>query len=459
VALAFAVVAAVLLGVLLPVFVARPARTILPLYAGSLPVASVVSLPVPLPAPFNTLSTAMGGIVIAAITAHLVLYRRARAPTLPVGLWSIFLGWTIVTAFWALDLSQALQDTAPAISLVLLLTLSGFLPTNEKDLNALRLALMVGAAVVGAYALVLVLVGADLPTHGVSERLALRSEETNPNVLAASLLLPLVVSIERLVVGGTDWFSTKTWRAIGGITAVLSIAAIIFTGSRGGLLSAATAIVLTLLYCARLPGGRRMVVRTIAGTGLALVVAVGLFSLASQIFPETTNRIVSTEAIKRLTKTEGRGSGRLDIWTSGLLVCKSHCAKGTGVGNFAPAYEDVFAISEAERINVGISQAGRQAHNLYLAIAVETGLLGLTLFGFALSGEWRASTRQRLNTIAPSLRAMIASLLVANFFLSAIWFKYFWLTFVFLRVAEGASVETPLTAGRSPVGGSEPSLS
>jgi O-antigen ligase len=442
-ALAFAVGAAVLLAALLPVFVARPARTILPLYAGSLPVASVVSLPVPLPAPFNTLSTAMGGIVIGAIAAHLLLYRRARIPTLPVALWSMFLAWTIVTAFWALDVSEALRDTAPAISLVLLLALCAFLPTDEKDLNALRLALMVGAAVVGAYALFLVLAGADLPSHGVSQRLALRSEETNPNVLAASLLLPLVVSMERLVVGGTSWFSPKTWRAIGGTTAALSLAAIIFTGSRGGLLGAGVAIVLTLAYCAQLPGGVRMVLRTVAGTSLALGVAVGLFLLASEIFPDRTDRIVTSEPVQRLTATEDRGSGRLDIWTSGLLVCKSHCAKGTGVGNFATAYEDVFAISGAERINVGTRQAGKQAHNLYLAIAVEMGLVGLTLFGLAVWGEWRASTEDGLRLLAPSLPAMIASLLVVNLFLSAIWFKYFWLAFIFIRVAEGAGAYSP----------------
>jgi hypothetical protein len=440
---AVAVLAAVLLGALLPVFVARPARTILPLYAGTLPVASVVSLPLPLPAPFNSLSTAMGGIVIAAIAAHLVLYRRARIPSLPVALWSIFLAWTIVTTFWALDLSEALQDAVPAISLVLLLTLAALLPTDEQDLDVLRVGLMAGAAAVGAYALVLVLAGGDLPAHGVSQRLALRSEETNPNVLAASLLLPLVVSIERLVVGGTNFFSSNVWKAIGGTTAFLSLAAIALTGSRGGVVATGVAVLLTLVYCAQLPGGRRMVVRAIAGTSLALVIVAGLFLLASQIFPETTNRIVSSEPVRRLTTTEGRGSGRLDIWTSGLLVCKSHCATGTGVGNFAIAYEDVFAISGAERINLA-RETGKRAHNLYLAISAEMGLFGLTLFGLALWSEWRTAADQQMRMLAPSSRAMIASLLIVNFFLSAIWFKYFWLTFIFIRVAEGATADKQL---------------
>jgi O-antigen ligase len=438
--LAFAF-AAVLLGVLLPVFVARPARTILPLYAGSLPFASV--LPVPLPSPFDTLSTAVGGVAIGSMAAHLLLYRRARIPSWPVGLWSIFLGWTIVTAFWALDFSAAFNTTAPAISLVLLLTLSAFLRTDEGDLNALRLALMVGAAAVGAYALFLVLTGSDLPTHGVSQRFALRSEETNPNVLAASLLLPLVVSIERLVFGGSAWWGPRTWRATAGIAAFLSLAAIVLTGSRGGMISAGTALVLTLVYCARQPGAGRMVGRAMAQMAGAAVALTALLLLASIIFPDSTARIFSSDPVQRLTTTEDRGSGRLDIWTSGLLACKSHCAKGTGVGNFAIAYEDVFAISGAERINVGTRQAGKRAHNLYLAIAVEMGLVGLTLFGLAVWGEWRASTEHRVRMLAPSLPAMIVTLLVVNIFLSAIWFKYFWLAFVFIRVAEGAGADSP----------------
>jgi O-antigen ligase len=343
------------------------------------------------------------------------------------------------------------------MSLVLLLTLSAFLPTDEEDLNALRVALMVSAAAVGVYALFLVGSGANLPAHGVSQRLALRTEGSNPNILAASLLLPLVVSVERLVIGGTGGLSPRTWRTIGGSAAVLSLAAIIFTGSRGGIIASGVAIVLTLAYCARLPDGKKMVLRTLRGTSLALLIALGIFFVASQIMPRTTERILSSEPVQRLTVTEGRGSGRLDIWTTGLLACKTYCAKGTGAGNFATAYEDVFAISGAERINVGTKQAGKQAHNLYLAIAVETGVVGLTLFGFAVWGEWQASTRNRLRMLAPSLPAMIVALLVVNFFLSAIWFTYFWLVFIFIRVAEGASVDMPpQTPARSLAAGGGP---
>src|SRR5688500_2938253 len=57
--------------------IARPNKTILPAYAALVPVGSVFRLSVPLPTPFNTLSSLIGGIAIAAMIAHAVLYRRA----------------------------------------------------------------------------------------------------------------------------------------------------------------------------------------------------------------------------------------------------------------------------------------------------------------------------------------------------------------------------------------------
>src|SRR5919198_2610234 len=103
------VIAALFGTLFLPAALARPARTILPLYAATLPIASVIKLGVPIPAPFNTLSSLLGAMVVLISLAHVVRTRKARAPTLPDAMWMLFLGWSALTAAWAIKSSDALQ--------------------------------------------------------------------------------------------------------------------------------------------------------------------------------------------------------------------------------------------------------------------------------------------------------------------------------------------------------------
>jgi O-antigen ligase len=105
---------------------------------------------------------------------------------------------------------------------------------------------------------------------------------------------------------------------------------------------------------------------------------------------------------------------------------------GAGLGNFPVVFTDLFATSGVGR-NVGLDRPG---HGLYLELAVETGLVGLALLGLALSAEWMAL--RRTGRIAPALAAALIALLVVDAFESFIWFKYFWLLFMVIRVAEWA---------------------
>ena len=76
---------ATMLGLLVLIAcVRRPVATIVPVYAALVPVGDVFSLRVPLPQPFNSLSSVVGALTIVALVLHLVLERRGRVPTLPV---------------------------------------------------------------------------------------------------------------------------------------------------------------------------------------------------------------------------------------------------------------------------------------------------------------------------------------------------------------------------------------
>jgi O-antigen ligase len=435
--LPIAALIAMLLLPLVAVFVARPLRTVLALYAATLPIASVVRLAVPFPAPFNTLSSLLGGLTVAAGVAHIILYRRGRVPTLPVAMWMLFLAWAGVSAFWALSIGSAVDEVVLAVSLLSLLVIVSLLPAEELDLDVLRLAIIFSGIAVGLYALILIPSGA-LPTHGVTERFSVASDpqDTNPNILAASLLLPALLSLERLILGGTRWFAPRTWRLLGGAGLFLSTVAILFTGSRGGLLACFIAVGVVIRRVRRLPGMRAVARKTALGMAGAVTLVLALGAAIMATAPTSTaGQVIRSETLSRITRTTDDGSGRLQIWAVGGRACMRYCAFGAGFGNFPEAYTEAFIGSDTST-NVGLD---RPAHNVYLSLAVETGIVGITLFALALLLEYISLRRPSLQRIAPGLGGAVVAIVVAEIFLSAIWFKYFWLVFLLIRVAEGVA--------------------
>jgi len=439
----FLIAAALLIGGLLGALgfiwcVKSPARTIVPLYAALLPIAGAVDVSVPLPDPFNSLSSVLGALAIAAGLLHATVYRRARVPSVAIGCWLLFLTWICVTAFWALDKGAALRTIAIALPLVLLMAVIGMLRTDETDFEVLRIAVMLSGIIVGLYAVGLQVSGAPLPTHGFGQRFSISTdpEQTNPNILAASLLFPLALATERTIFGGARWLGSRGWRIVGAGGVLLTGAAIFLTASRGGILSAGGVILATLLFSTKVPGGGKQVLRTLA---LALALAISVTTLILLVSPFTppalTNRIKARlvlAPLDRIQRVQTDDSGRFDIWRVGYLACRTHCFLGVGPGNFGTIYNDLFPFAGIEN-NTG---PRRVAHNVYLSLAVETGLVGLTILGIALVVEWVFLSSLPAETSIPSLKAGVVGLLMANVFLGAIWFKYFWLVFSVNRAAE-----------------------
>jgi O-antigen ligase len=248
----------------------------------------------------------------------------------------------------------------------------------------------------------------------------------------------MILSIDRIIEGGTRWWRPGAWRVLGAVGAVMSICAIVLSGSRGGVSAAMIAFVLTPLYWwRRRPDARPSVRRMLFGTVCFALILSASVTTAVTISPEgRIARLLSSDPIERLIHSETGTSGRTEIWTTGYLACRSHCAWGAGFDNFPILYSEIFPFSAAAR-NVGLE---RPAHNVYLELAVETGFVGVTLFLLAVIAELAAVRSKHMKRIAPSLTVAILVLLFANVFEGQIWFKYFWIVFVLIRVSE-ASIE------------------
>ncbi|MGZ4150452.1 MAG: O-antigen ligase family protein [Actinomycetota bacterium] len=435
-------VPAAMLGLLVLVLsVRRPLATIVPVYAALVPFGDVFSLRVPLPKPFNSLSSVVGALTIVTLVIHLLLVRRGRVPTLPVGLWLAFLGWGALTFLWAQDPTNVSHEVLIAAPLLLLLVLVSMVTVTRAELYRVRDAIVLSGAGVGAYGLLLMLAGKALPAHGLTDRfsVAANPSNTNPNQLAAALLLPAMLAIGLVLEGRTEGPRWRPW--FGGVSAVLTAFAMAISGSRGGALAGVVgfATLLILWYRWR-PWQRDRVRRVVAGTAIGGVVVIVLLAIIVALFPQgKVASIVTNGPLQRLTQTSS-SSGRAEIWTTGAIACRTYCAVGAGMSNFPIVYSQAVAFSDVTR-NVGISRPG---HNLYLETVVEMGVVGFALFWIAIGSEFRSLRARRSFDLTAALTAAIVAILLADFFEAFLWFKHAWLPFMMVRLLEGAYAAEPV---------------
>jgi len=160
-----------------------------------------------------------------------------------------------------------------------------------------------------------------------------------------------------------------------------------------------------------------------------LIPLVAIFVALAFVLPETFFTRLETAA-------SGGGSGRIVIWQGGLVAFEHYPVAGAGLNNFPYAY----------RKNLGSAPMlyGKTVwapHNSYLEIAVDTGLIGLVLMLTAIVAQLRSASRCRQNTsnkfgnVVVAYEAGCYAILVAVFFIGAIWSKWFWLPWMLLAVA------------------------
>ena len=170
----------------------------------------------------------------------------------------------------------------------------------------------------------------------------------DPNDMAMSLVIGIpfifyLFFVERLIL-------KKILLVVFG---VLILYCILLTGSRGGMLGLVAVIFLLL----------RGKIGTFAGMVLAIICIVGLLVIA----PSST-----TGRYKDVTSRDSTAFSRIELWYYGWEMFKSSPIIGIGMGNY-PEYAK-----------------GYVAHNSFVNVAAETGIIGLMiwigLFYFAFKG-------------------------------------------------------------------------
>ena len=394
--------ALVLIGLLTAARV--PVGVALAVYAFVLPFGSAVRLPLG-SSPFGTLSTLVGGLVTATLLLH-VLVRRRGVGTVDasVGAWLLLLGWLVLTLLWTADRSRSLEALLVLTSLIALHTAASLTPVTRKDVRLVELATVAGALVVASRSVFLGLTGRLHETAQQIPRFTF--DGGDPNITAATLLLAFVLT--------ASWsLSERSWLARMASMAAFSFIAVglSLAGSRGGLV-AALASLMTVFVHSRRQHRRHLVVFFGA---LAAVAA-----LAVQTMPAGLQ-----------SHLQGRDStGRLAIWEAGLRSCSETCLVGNGVGTFGHAYRDVYY---ADLSVTGFGDRQWAAHNTFLSMLIEGGIIGAALLVGAFLLLIRSLRRLPPNWRGPPLAAVVA-LVVSNMLVTNLNFKYFWLTITYATI-------------------------
>jgi O-antigen ligase len=356
-------------------------------------------------------------------------------PPRPALWWALFVLWAVLTSAWASSFETArFRWPVMALMLVLYVVAVSF-DATEQELARVALLAILGGCVVSSIALYDYLQGRYYVFKTVEEALAsplvepraslmLGGEATNPNTLAASLVLPLSLALGVLL-SSRNWFS----RLLSATATALIGACIFATLSRGAMV--AVCVVFTI-YIWRSRANWRVL--------LCLIIPIAVVCVTLATKPEAiTARFEVT--------LEDRGAGRLDVWNGAIEAFEDHPVAGVGLDGFPDA------VDRYRYVYSRLFTGAKESHNIYVGIAVELGVIGLALL-LCMAGDhllavarvFRSDPNGLVRFRLISHEAACWGLLTCGFFLDLLWESYFWMAWILLILAVRARRSSQITA-------------
>jgi O-antigen ligase len=287
------------------------------------------------------------GLVASGVAALYILARRRVRPLSAFHVFALlFVIWAGVSAFWSIDPEATRVRIKTYVQLLVLVWLIWEVAWSPERQRALLQAYVLGACVLALATIHNYLTGVPLPYH--PERFTALNQNANELGITLAIGLPMAWFLS---LSQPDRRFAWLWQ----LSILVTITATLLTASRGAFLAAVVALLIIPWTLGRLR----------LRTKVALyVAAVGTFLLATQFVPEASlDRILTTRADIEAGYFGGRG----DIWNAGLQVAQDHPVAGVGAGAYSAA--------------VGPTLHGEWgSHDVFLAILVEDGAVGLVLF-------------------------------------------------------------------------------
>lgn len=285
----------------------------------------------------------------------------------------LFIVWSLISVLWAPNPAWAFVRVSTYVGLFIVMQAVGLL--KREHVKRMWELLLVGAALS-------VPLGFILPPP--SEMLAASGRFTSggqdPNDYANLIVVVLGVVFYGILTFRTE-VRGRLWRFALLSSALVAMAAVPLSLSRTALINL-LAIVLASFLLRR---AVKSVIRLAVFVALTLVFVVLLF-------PGFTEQMVQRYSTLQELRQEETWAGRIDIWRAAVMVFTERPLTGVGAGNFAfvsPNYSYYAALIAATREDGG----GGVAHNMFLSVLAETGVIGFLLFGTLLLSAYASAWR------------------------------------------------------------------
>lgn len=349
-------------------------------------------------------------LCIMVFLAQIVIAQRDIKFDLTILFIVPFVLWTLISIVWSPNQLTLSKWVSFALQISLYFILIN-LVQSEDDLNLALWGHILGGIVL-----------AILLTNSVVSQNFLRKGTIaglGVNLVARMIALNLLLSLF-LYQSEHRQFG----RAILLVSMILSIIGVVVSLSRGAWVAVVLSIVTMVMVYAI---NRRLQVKLANIVWLFAIGLVSFYTLDTFLLSEHGAEKLTTRFQSGITLEDNAG-GRFDIWIVGWNMFLDSPLLGHGFESFA----DRFLIY-AERGNLSAfgHQESKTAHNSFVGIIAQFGLIGISLFLAVLASVFdkvRSLSRSRPPNVPAlaSVSALIVFLLIANFVDYAVARKYLW---------------------------------
>jgi putative inorganic carbon (hco3(-)) transporter len=241
----------------------------------------------------------------------------------------------------------------------------------------------------------------------------------DPNFFAQVMVVLALLGVERLL-----HEKRLFWKIMAAWAAAASTLTVVFTFSRGATIALALALII-FFWIYKLKPAQFIVILTL---GIAMLLFAPstyyqrVLSIADILPSNGEINLYKDRAI------QGRASENLTAW----VMLMDRPLTGVGLNNFSYLYQDY-----TKTLGLAPSATNRSPHNLYLEVAAETGVIGLTVFLIMVVLAMRSILYARKRFIAAGMEEYanlatgfaiaFAGYLLAALFVHAAYPRYFYL--------------------------------
>jgi len=300
----------------------------------------------------GTAARLMGFAVAAAWLVTVGVTGRFRKPDAFLLATTIFVLWNALSVFWSADPGQSARHVwtwVQSLGLVFILW----------DVFRTRAAVMAGlqAYVLGAY----VAVGGAVANYYGSNPFYTNYDrfspgETNPDGFGFIIALGIPVAWYLAASVGTTKLQ-RVYRVVNYAYIPAAFLGLALSGTRTAAVAAVVGMAFGLASLTRL--------RLLARIAVLVLLAYAFYALLPVVQPLRSFQRLGTT---RVEATEGDLNGRIAQWRQGLASFSEHPLQGAGSNMYR-----------------SVNTLEKEAHNSFVSVLVELGLIGLVLFGIVLT--------------------------------------------------------------------------